>query len=59
MPGTISGIDEIGVLASTNIEEVLSIKADCVNYTPLASLRLGDDPDADKKEYFILIEKRF
>ena len=55
--GTISGIDEIGVLASTNIEEVLSIEADCVNYTPLASLRLGDDPDADKKNILFLLRK--
>ena len=57
--GTISGIDEIGVLASTNIEEVLSIKADCVNYTPLASLRLGDDPDADKKNILFLLRRGF
>ena len=57
--GTISGIDEIGVLASTNIEEVLSIEADCVNYTPLASLRLGDDPDTDKKNILFLLRKGF
>jgi 4-hydroxy-tetrahydrodipicolinate reductase len=55
--GTLSEIDEIGVLASTNIEEVLSLDADCVNYTPLASLRLGDDPDADKKKYIISFKK--
>ena len=57
--GVISGIDEIGVKASTNIDEVLSIEADCVNYTPLASVRVGDDPDADKKNILSLLKKGF
>lgn len=57
--GIISGIGEIGVLASTDIEKVLSIQADCVNYTPLASLRLGDDPGADKKNILSLLRKGF
>jgi hypothetical protein len=57
--GTLSEIDEIGVLASTNIEEVLSLDADCVNYTPLASLRLGDDPDADKNNILSLLRRGF
>ena len=57
--GTIAGIDSIGVEASTDIEKALSTEADCVNYTPLASLRLGEDPDLDKKEYNNAFKKRF
>ena len=54
--GTIAGIDPIGVEASTDIKEVLSTEADCVNYTPLASLRLGEDPDLDKKNIIMIIK---
>ena len=57
--GTIAGIDPIGVEASTDIEKVLSTEADCVNYTPLASLRLGEDPDLDKKNIIMLLRKGF
>ena len=57
--GTIAGIDPIGVEASTDIEKVLSTEADCVNYTPLASLRLGEDPDLDKKNIIMLLKNGF
>ena len=53
--GNIAGIDSIGVEASTDIEKALSTEADCVNYTPLASLRLGEDPDLDKKNIIMLL----
>src|SRR5581483_5505825 len=37
--GTIAGIDELGVLASTGVDEVLAVDADCVLHT---SRDLGD-----------------
>ena len=47
--GVIAGIEETGILATDQIDDILSKDIDCVHYTPLASFRMGLDPEADKK----------
>ena len=33
--GTLAGVPAVGVTASTSVDEILAIEADCVNYAPL------------------------
>jgi hypothetical protein len=45
--GEIAGLDELGVKATTDREQLLSMEADCVIHTPLPSLVYGENPDED------------
>ena len=55
--GVIAGIGELGVLANNQPDELLKDDIDCVHYTPLASYRMGEDPDADKKNIIKILRK--
>ncbi|MGH0028744.1 MAG: dihydrodipicolinate reductase [Myxococcota bacterium] len=41
---------QTGVVATTDVDEVLALDADCVAHMPLPSARYGEDPDADLKD---------
>jgi len=45
--GVLAGIDELGVVACSEVEEIVALDADVVIHTPLPSLVYGDDPDTD------------
>jgi hypothetical protein len=47
--GAILGSAPTGVLATTDIEEIEALDADCVLHMPLPSAQVGDDPDLDTK----------
>ena len=55
--GDICGLGrQIGVNATSSIESVLAMEADCVLHMPLPSLIWGDDPDADTDNIVRLLE---
>ena len=45
--GELVGIDPIGVIATSRVDELVATDADVVIHAPLPSLVHGDDPDAD------------
>src|SRR5262245_7501928 len=47
--GTILGTSSVGVRATSDIEEIEGLDADCVLHMPLPSAQVGDDPDLDTK----------
>ena len=53
--GEIAGIDEIGVVATADIDEISVGEADVVLHAPLPSLVYGDDPDADLRNFVTLL----
>ena len=55
--GVIADIGELGIFATNQPEELLNDDIDCVHYTPLASYRMGDDPEADKKNIINILKK--
>lgn len=55
--GVIAGIEETGILATDQIDDILSKDIDCVHYTPLASFRMGLDPEADKKNILSILRR--
>ena len=56
--GVIIGIEELGVKATNNIDEFLNadLDIDCINYTPLASFRVNEDPDLDKNNIIKILK---
>ena len=56
--GAIIGIEELGVKATNNIDEFLNadLDIDCINYTPLASFRVNEDPDLDKNNIIKILK---
>ena len=56
--GTIIGIEELGVIATDNVDDFLSadLDIDCINYTPLASFRVNEDPDLDKNNIIKILK---
>jgi len=55
--GDICGLGRVvGVTATSNLETVLALEADCVLYMPLPSLIWGDKPEADTEVIIKLLE---
>jgi 4-hydroxy-tetrahydrodipicolinate reductase len=54
--GEIAGIGKLGVKATSNVEQLLALKADVVIHAPLPSLVYGADPQADVKTFCRLLE---
>ena len=55
--GDICGLGrQIGVKATSSVEAVLAMEADCVLHMPLPSLIWGDDPNADTNNIVRLLE---
>ena len=55
--GDICGLDRpIGVTATSSIEAILALEADCVLHMPLPSLIWGEDPQFDTKVIIRLLE---
>ncbi len=55
--GEIVGRDPLGVVATTDVDEIVALDADVVIHTPLPSLVHGDDPDADVDLFCRLLER--
>lgn len=45
--GELCGLAPLGVAATTNIDEALTLEADCVLHMPLPSARISGDPEID------------
>jgi 4-hydroxy-tetrahydrodipicolinate reductase len=54
--GELCGLDPLGVAATADVEEILSLDADCVLHMPLPSARIGDDPERDLADLCRVLE---
>ncbi|MEL7029985.1 MAG: dihydrodipicolinate reductase, partial [Pseudomonadota bacterium] len=54
--GEIAGIGELGVKATTSVDDIIALDADVVMHTPLPSLVYGDEKDADLDNFCRLLE---
>jgi hypothetical protein len=45
-----------GVVATTSVDEILALDADCVAHMPLPSAQYGDDPEADLRNLCRILE---
>ena len=54
--GALCKRDPIGVTATTDLDAIVAMDADCVLHMPLPSLRYGDDPDTDVRNICRLLE---
>jgi hypothetical protein len=53
--GDIAGIADVDVVATDDLDEILSLEADVVLHMPLPSLVYGDDPGADMDNFCRLL----
>lgn len=53
--GEIAGLPPTGVIATSDLDEIIAMDADVVIHTPLPSLVYGDDPDADVRNFCALL----
>jgi hypothetical protein len=54
--GELCGLDPLGVAATADVEEILSLDADCVLHMPLPSARIADDPERDLRDLCRVLE---
>jgi 2,4-diaminopentanoate dehydrogenase len=53
--GELAGREPVGVVATTELDEILALDPDVVIHTPLPSLVHGDDPDRDVRDICTLL----
>jgi hypothetical protein len=53
--GEIAGLEPLGVTATDDVEQIVSLDADVVLHMPLPSLVYGDDPNADLDHFVRLL----
>jgi 4-hydroxy-tetrahydrodipicolinate reductase len=54
--GDLCGLSALGVAATTSLDEILALEADCVLHMPLPSTRIAGDPEIDLRNLCTLLE---